>query len=256
MELTWLGAAGFIVKTKEGEFAFDPFLSRGSGAASPFSASHSFGNTQAIFVGHGHFDHTYDIPSIVKASDVKIFAPGLTSLMLRMRGVPRERIFNASNKEMLLKSFKMRAFHSSHVKFDLPLIASTIKSCGVTGCMHMIPLGLSYPKGLVQTYLFESGGKKTLFISSGGCTEAELHEYQKLEVDYLLAPLQGHSQIQEIVAKQTAIIKPKVVIPHHHDNFFPPLSQDISVEVFREKLNAVGFNGKFLEIPLFKNAQI
>lgn len=255
MELVWLGAAGFIVKGKEGEFAFDPFLSRGQGEASPYSPR-SFGNTQAIFVGHGHFDHTFDIPRIVESSDTKVFAPGLTGQVLRLRGVPEARLFHATNKETLFKPFKVRAFHSSHVKFDVPLVVSTVKRCGFKNCMHTIRLGLGYPKGLVQTYLFESAGKKFLFISSGGCTDDELRVYQKLEIDFLLAPLQGHSRIQEIAARQTAIIKPKVVLPHHHDDFYPPLSQGVSIDVFREKLKDAGYKGEFLEIPLFQSAHI
>lgn len=255
MDLTWLGTAGFIVKTNEGEIVFDPFLSRGAGEKSPFTVK-SFQNSQAIFVGHGHFDHTFDIPQIAAGTDVKIFAPGLTGQVLKMRGVPASRLVNATNKEVLFKSFKMRAFHSSHVKFDLPLVLSTAKRCGVKGCMHACHLGLGYPKGLVQTYLFETQGKKVLFMSSAGASEKELLMYRKLEVDYFLAPLQGHSSIQEIAAKQTAIIQPKIVIPHHHDDFYPPLSQNISVDVFKEKLNIMGFKGSLLEIPLFKSSQI
>ena len=255
MDLTWLGTAGFIVKSKEGEIIFDPFLSRGKGEPSPFTTK-SFENSQALFIGHGHFDHTYDIPEISKGTDFKIFAPGLTGSMLKIRGVPASRIVHTTTKDVLLNSFKMRAFHSSHVKFDLPLVLETVKRCGIQGCLQICGLGLGYPKGLVQTYLFESEGKKILYMSSAGASKSELLEYKKLEVDYFLAPLQGHSSIQEIAAKQTAIISPKVVIPHHHDDFFPPLSQSISIEVFAEKLKNLGFNGKLLEIPLFKNSQI
>jgi L-ascorbate metabolism protein UlaG (beta-lactamase superfamily) len=255
MDLTWLGTAGFIVKGKEGEIVFDPFLSRGQGATSPFNAQ-SFQNAQALFVGHGHFDHTFDIPIIAKSTDLKIYAPGLTGQVLKMRGVPAARLVSANNKEILFKPFKIRAFHSDHVRFDLPLVVSTMKRCGVGGCLHAAYIGLAHPKGLVQTYLFESGGKKVLFISSAGCSDQELEIYRKLEVDYLLAPLQGHSHIQEIAAKQTAIIQPKVVVPHHHDDFYPPLSQNISVDVFRDQLKFAGFKGDVLEIPLFQGAQI
>ncbi len=255
MEITWLGTAGFIIKSKEGEIAFDPFLSRGNGQASPFSVK-SFENSQAVFVGHGHFDHVYDIPQIASGTEVKIYAPGLTGQILKLRGVPSSRLVEASNKEILFKPFKMRAFHSAHTRFDMPLILSTAKRCGVHGCAHALKLGVSYPKGLVQTYYFEMQGKKFLFVSSAGCTEKELMMYQKLEVDYFLAPLQGHSHIQEIAAKQVSIVKPKVVIPHHHDDFYPPLSQNISVDIFREKLKQMSFAGDVLEIPLFKSAQI
>jgi L-ascorbate metabolism protein UlaG (beta-lactamase superfamily) len=255
MNLTWLGTAGFIVKTPEGEIAFDPFLSRGRGAASPFTPR-SFQNTQALFVGHGHFDHAYDIPEIVAASELKVFAPGLTGQVLRLRGVPPARLLHAGNDEILFKPYKMRAFHSSHSRFDLPLVLSTMKRCGVRGCLEACSLGLAYPKGLVQTYLFEASGKKVLFVSSAGCTDKELETYRKLEVDYLLAPLQGHTSIQQIAARMTALISPRVVVPHHHDDFFPPLSQQISVEGFREELTSLGYKGKVLEIPIFQDAQV
>ncbi|QDK46527.1 hypothetical protein DOM22_15805 [Bdellovibrio sp. ZAP7] len=256
MEFTWLGTAGFIVKDKQGEIAFDPFLSRGKGAPAPFTAAKSFANTQAIFVGHGHFDHTFDIPDIVQNSDAQVYAPGLTGQILKMRGVPGGRLTSADNKETLFKSFNMRAFKSAHVKFDIPLVLSTIKQCSVKDCMHICGLGLGYPKGLVQTYYFESGGKKFLFMSSAGADQRELEMYRGLEIDYLLAPLQGHSRIQEIAAKQTAIIRPKVVIPHHWDDFYPPLTQNVSVEIFREKLKHVEFKGEVLEMPLFSSAQL
>ncbi|MES2965657.1 MAG: MBL fold metallo-hydrolase [Bdellovibrionota bacterium] len=252
MELTWLGTAGFIVKSNEGEIVFDPFLSRGAGQTSPYSVK-SFENAQALFVGHGHFDHTFDVPEIVAGTELKVFAPGLTGRVLRLRGVPASRLMEASNKDVLLESFKVRAFHSAHAKFDMPLVVSTMKRCGVMGCLHAATKGI-YPKGLVQTYLFEVKGKKVLFVSSAGCTDRELEIYRKLEIDFLLAPLQGHSKIQEIAARQTAVIRPKVVIPHHHDDFYPPLSQNISVDVFRDQLKFMEFKGDVLEIPLFKSA--
>lgn len=254
MDLTWLGTAGFIVKGREGEIAFDPFLSRGQGKPSPFTAE-SFANTKAIFVGHGHFDHAYDIPQIVKNSDLKVFAPGLTGQILKLRGVDASRLLATPTDEKLLSEFQVQAFRSSHVRFDSQLVISTLKRCGLRGCAKMCGMAI-YPAGLVQTYLFSVKGKKVLFISSAGCTENELQTYRKLEVDYLLAPLQGHSEIQDIAARQTMAIQPKVVIPHHHDDFYPPLSQSISVEVFRDKLKHYGFKGDVLEIPLFKSALI
>ncbi len=255
MEITWLGTAGFIIKSPEGEIAFDPFLSRGIGTKSPFTVK-SFQNTGAIFVGHGHFDHAYDIPEISKNADLKIFAPGLTGQILKLRGVDPKKLIVASNQEKLHHGFKMRAFHSAHVKFDLSLILSTMHRCGIRGCIETCKLGLLYPKGLVQTYLFECQGKKFLYMSSAGAKNDELKKYQSENIDYFLAPLQGHSQIQKIAAKQVAIINPKFVIPHHHDDFYPPLSQNISLETFINECKVLGFKGEVLEIPLFQTITI
>lgn len=255
MDLTWLGTAGFIIKGQQGVIAFDPFISRGQGAKSPFTVQ-SFANVEGVFIGHGHFDHTYDVPEIALNTEAKVYAPGLTGLMLKLRGLPASQLMHASNQEILFKKFNMRAHKSSHAKFDLPLVISTLKRCKLGDCSKLCWLGAGYPKGLVQTYSFEVKNKKILFISSAGCTEKELLHYRDLQIDYLLAPLQGHTHIQEIVAKQTMIINPKVVIPHHHDDFYPPLSQAIAVEVFAEKLKAAGFKGKVLEIPLFESCDI
>lgn len=255
MDLTWLGTAGFIIRGEQGTIAFDPFLSRGKGEKSPFTVN-SFANVEGVFIGHGHFDHTYDVPEIARHSETKIFAPGLTGLMLKLRGVPSQKLIHATHSEMLFKKFNMRAHRSSHVKFDLPLVVSTLKRCKIGDCGQLCGLGFGYPQGLVQTYSFAIKNKKILFISSAGCTEKELLQYRDMQVDYLLAPLQGHSNIQEIVAKQTKIINPKVVIPHHHDDFYPPLSQTISVEIFKEKLKRLDFKGQVLEIPLFQSSII
>lgn len=255
MELTWLGTAGFIVNGKEGEIAFDPFLSRGQGKPSPFT-SKDFENTESIYVGHGHFDHTFDLPQIVGKTEVNVYAPGLTGQLLKMRGVPKSRLHLAQNRDYLHSDFKLQGFKSSHVRFDVPLIWSTMKRCGVQGCLHIGGLGISYPQGLVQSYVFQCGGKKVLFLSSAGASKEELMTYRNLGIDIFLAPLQGHSQIQSLAAEQTAIINPKLVIPHHHDDFYPPLSQEISAAIFKEELQRHGYKGSFLEIPLFDKVQI
>jgi L-ascorbate metabolism protein UlaG (beta-lactamase superfamily) len=255
MDLTWLGTAGFIAKTKGIEIAFDPFLSRGAGIPSPFTAN-SFQNVEAIFVGHGHFDHSFDIPAIASKSDLKVYAPGLTGQVLKLRGLSDKQLRTASNKEALFKNLNVQAFKSAHVMFDLPLVISTAKRCGVAGCMHVAWLGLAYPQGLVQSYLFQAEGRKVLFLSSAGCTKAELQIYKNLEVDILLAPLQGHSHIQDIAAEHAAIINPKIVIPHHHDDFYPPMSQEISIEMFKESLKKQNFKGQMIEIPLFQSIHI
>lgn len=256
MDLTWLGTAGFIARVSGVEIAFDPFLSRGEGAPSPFTPK-SFENVECIFVGHGHFDHTFDIPSICShCSDIKVFAPGLTGQVLRLRGVGKEQLALAHNRELLLKSLGVQAFKSAHVRFDHRLVLSTAKRCGISGCLHVAKLGLGYPKGLVQSYLFSDHGKKVLFLSSAGCSKEELELYRDLEIDVLLAPLQGHTHIQDIAAEQTLAINPKVVIPHHHDDFYPPLSQNISVEVFKDLLKMKGFRGEVVELELFKSSHL
>ncbi len=255
MEITWLGTAGFLIRTKNLEFAFDPFLSRGKGEKTPFKIDH-FQNTNLILLGHGHFDHAYDVPQIIKYNHASVYAPGLTGLLLKIRGVDPNRINITDNKEYINRDVKLRAFKSKHINFDLPLVLETIHRCGIRGCLGLCSRGLFYPKGLVQTYLFEVDQKKFLFMSSAGATKEELQEYRKLEIDYFMAPLQGHSEIQKIAAQMVFAINPKAVIPHHHDDFYPPLSQNVSLELFKDELQKLKLDVKVINIPLFKQVII
>jgi L-ascorbate metabolism protein UlaG (beta-lactamase superfamily) len=115
---------------------------------------------------------------------------------------------------------------------------------------------LFYPSGLVQTYIFEAEGKKVLFASSAGLSESEIATYRNENVDYFLVPLQGNTHIQRLAAEQVMKVQPRFAIPHHHDDFFPPLSQEISVDGFRYELKQLGYHGQVVEIPLFGSIQI
>ena len=255
MEITWLGTAGFLIRAHQTEFAFDPFLSRGKGLPSPFTFN-DFKNTEMILLGHGHFDHAFDVPEILKHNEAKVYAPGLTGLLLNLRGVSKNQLNITDNKDFIKKEIKLRAFKSKHINFDRKLVLDTLHRCGIKGCLGMCSRGLLYPKGLVQTYYFEINNKKFLFMSSAGASAQELIEYQKLEIDYFMVPLQGHSEIQKIAAEITNIITPKAVIPHHHDDFYPPLSQNISLELFQEELKKLNCSAKVIEIPIFKKISL
>lgn len=149
MELTWLGTAGFIARTKDAEIAFDPFLSRGAGKSSPFTPN-SFQNTRAIFVGHGHFDHTFDIPRISTKSDARVFAPGLTGQVLKLRGVSGSRLGIASNDQFLFPEMRVRAFKSAHVQFDLSSEAKELQRKNARGSSR--PCSLHSEQGLRTNY--------------------------------------------------------------------------------------------------------
>ena len=147
MKLNWLGTAGFWIKSSQGEILFDPFFFLWRTAArSPYKPD-DFANVEHIFLGHGHFDHAFDVPAILQKTDADVFAPGLTGHLLRMRGAPPERILKTTTNEYLFKPLKVRAFKSDHVHFDKDLVVSTAQRCGLKHCAEVIGLGVSYPKG-------------------------------------------------------------------------------------------------------------
>jgi len=255
-ELTWLGTAGFIIKSsKQGSIAFDPYLSRPESAKlSPFKAK-DFENIDSVFLGHGHFDHAYDIPEIASVCGCQVYAGENTkNRLMNKHGLEAKRFIHKT--DCLNKHFSVRSFKSKHVNFDCALLWTTLKRLNFSQVVDIIKLGINYPQGETTGYTFETAGKKFLFLSSAGFTKEETEIYQKENIDVLLLPLQGHTHISKIAADFALKINPKIIIPHHHDNFYPPISQEIKTDQLKFYLSAGGYKGEVLEIPLFDTIAI
>ncbi len=256
LQLTWLGTAGFKIKTPEAVLLTDPFLSR-KGKASPFTVD-SLADADFLFLGHGHFDHIADVPKLSENKKLKIAAA--PDLIERLKKENLKNIFHSvdkqSNQPLFGGNTKVYGFESHHVHFDSALVTDTVLRCGFTGCLHVIGLGVKYPKGGVRSYLFEVAGKKILFLSSAGANKEEIKKYRNIGIDILLLPMQGHSKIHEVAGKIAIDIEPKVIIPHHHDDFYPPMSIEVSLEPLRKYLKSNRFKGSLVEIPLFGTLDI
>jgi len=70
----------------------------------------------------------------------------------------------------------------------------------------------------------------------------ELERLGKQPTDILLVPLQGHTCIDQIAHKYVEALQPKVVIPNHQDNFFPPISTVIDIQPFVERVRQTNPN--------------
>ena len=46
--------------------------------------------------------------------------------------------------------------------------------------------------------------------------------------------MQGHTHITEIAHDYVKALQPKMVIPHHQDDFFPPISSMVDTKRFTE----------------------
>ena len=88
-------------------------------------------------------------------------------------------------------------------------------------------------------------------FGSAGCTEGELARLAVLSSpDVLLFPLQGHSRVCRIAARIVERLKPRVVIPHHHDDFYPPISQAVDIAPFVRSVGELLPPVKVVELPV------
>jgi L-ascorbate metabolism protein UlaG (beta-lactamase superfamily) len=226
MELTWFGTAGFKMKTDSCTLLIDPYFSRNKKAIpKQHLKSSDIQDGEVILISHGHFDHIYDVPSVAANTGAKVYCgKGIAETLIR-NGMESEHIHevNSDGENFDLNGIQAQAFFSRHVKFDRWLIFKTLARINFRLGRYM-PLMREYPEGQVLSWRLNVEGKSIHHFGSAGSTSDELAGLSRRLTDILLVPLQGHSAITQIAYEYVEALQPRVVIPHHQDSFFPPIS--------------------------------
>jgi L-ascorbate metabolism protein UlaG (beta-lactamase superfamily) len=238
MKLKWLGTAGFEFKTGDQTLLIDPYLSRNQ-KSSPKQEITPFNIKKAsqIFISHGHFDHILDVPQIAGQTNASIYCSKATAEFLRNYPIDKQQIKPVLTEKKIFKfqNYSAQAFFSEHVKFDRKLVLSTFLKINVQ-LFKYLPLFQRFPCGQVLSWRFYINDKIIQFFGSAGSSLEELKKIGDKPIDILLLPMQGHSQICRIGLNYIKYLKPKIVIPHHHDNFFPPISKAVDIRPFVDKI--------------------
>lgn len=258
IKIKWLGTAGFEIKTDQARFLIDPYLTRNENARpKQLLCPEDMKNIDMIFVSHGHFDHTYDIQSIAINTGAKVFCCETTKEWLVRKGVDNKQVHsfpdlkkieslidknppaNGILYEFSEKDVFAQAFYSHHVEFDKTLSEETMKRI-LEGRKEALEEGmrliLEYPEGQPVSWRFTINNTVIHHFGSGGSTLAELIPLIHEKTDVLLVPLQGHTSICDIAYLYVKMLHPKMVIPQHHDDFFPPISKHIDIKPFIDRV--------------------
>lgn len=260
MRLTWYGAAGFRCETGGQVLLIDPYLSRNRAAWPPLAIRPDDVAGSAIFLSHGHFDHASDVPQIAGRAGVPVYCSRQVARTLRRQGLDERQITIARQGQVFdLGAVQARCLHSKHIRFDLRLLASTLAR-SLSRLIELLPLLLNWPQGQVLAWRFTLGAEGNRIVQhlgSAGCTEKELARLERMGTpDVLMVPLQGHSHICRIAAHIVERLKPRAAIPHHHDNFYPPISQAVDIAPFVEALSRNTPPVEVIHLPIGMAAEI
>ncbi|MFQ6102348.1 MAG: MBL fold metallo-hydrolase [Anaerolineae bacterium] len=255
MQLTWYGTAGFRLETAGRVFLIDPYLSRNE-AARPALAIGPADVTEGseIYLSHGHFDHMADVPQIVCQTGATVYCSQEAAGALHRQGVDEAHIAVARDGGSFdFGAYRAQCFNSTHVKFDPPLLAATLYH-SLPQLPSLLPLSRDWPKGQVLTWRFTlaaEGDRIAQHFGSAGCTEDELARLAKMDApDVLMVPLQGHTHICRIAGRIVGRLRPRVVIPHHHDDFYPPISRMVDIAPFVEAMRVIAPPVEVIELPM------
>ena len=238
MKLTWWGTASFEVKFDDVTILLDPYLSRNPDAKPkiPLTAA-DVSKADYIFLSHGHFDHSFDVGTIAKQTGAKILCSKKASAIFLRENVPKEQIQLITGGDILdFDSFKVTVIKSRHIKFGATTLMWKLLSWKVLKSGRRLISDLrGYGKGEVVGFYFELKNEPLTFchFGSGGYYKEELEKFQP---DLFLAPVAGRRNAPKVIAQMTKYLNPKIVIGHHWDDFYPPISWRVSIEDYVEEV--------------------
>ena len=238
MQFTWLGAAGFKVDTSEGAtLLIDPYLSRPA-QANPFLPIQlaDLSAVDEIFLTDGRFDHALDTPALAKQTGAIIHALEPVCQRLVQLGVSAHHLQSIIPKTLKhVGSLRWHALSSRINPADpLPKMRRLIRNLQMPA--HLGDLVRAWPPGEEVAYSFRIDGLTIVHFSSADWLEAEIRD---LHPDIALLPVESNPDTSAAAARLAALLQPKVVIPHHWDDYFPPLSEMSNLAKFETTLNAL-----------------
>ncbi len=229
--LTWLGAAGFKIETDEGAvILIDPFLSRPTEATPvlPLSMSDLL-PVDEIFLTHGQFEHALDTPALVKQTGAIVHAPGPVCQRLAEAGVSPhnlECISLGTVKRVGSVTWQAYLTQPAEVADTSPSLRSLKGSRETLFLLNI--LARQWPTGETVAYFFQTGSFSLLYNGRAGRINTDI---ERLRPNVALLPVESTSP-DTAVLELAAQLKPNLVIPHHWDNYYPPLSAEINLTDF------------------------
>lgn len=238
VRVKWLGTAGFAIEHEGTTVLLDPYLTRASvldcvrGPLRPNEAllASSLPQADAIVLGHTHFDHALDAPSIAKRTGATIFGSRSAATLCRNMRVPEEQIVDVETigprgYEAEVGPFRLRFLPSAHSE----LLFGRVPFPGDIADCDDIPAAMRtehYACGAVFSVEIRVAGKTIYHLGSANLVERHITTQN---VDLLLLCVAGWTKTSRFCERVMRSLRPGTVLLSHWDDFTRPLDQGASL---------------------------
>lgn len=233
MKLTWYGTATVGLDDGETKLLFDPFVRMNRRLET--TPVEGFAGFDAVLVTHGHLDHIYSIPDLLRVDrNVPVFCTETPKRTLVSRGAPEDRLrLIRPGDTLTFGAFTVRVWQFRHIVFDPIYILTVVPKCAV-----MLPqlfrqayLNHKMPEN-GEIVAFEiTHGEKRIFLTGSFRDTPEI-DYPK-DVDLLVLANGGSVFVPEKTKGFLRKYTPKAILVDHFDDAFPPVTRNVSVKRLR-----------------------
>lgn len=243
LTLQWLGTSGFRLAYEGCSVLIDPYVSR-AGAGTILRPNAVLPSRRAIdrwlpqpcdaiLIGHTHFDHALDAPLIAERDGATVYGSRSMKNLMALYGRPDAAVEVTPYRVYEVGPFAITFVPSVHSKLVLGL---AIPARGDITCQHFDEL-LPGAYGCGQVWGIHIAVAGVTFYHQGSADLID-EAIQHRGVDYFLAGIAGRGFTERYVERMIGKLQPRVIIAHHHDDFFRPLEAAMQ---FSFNVNFSGF---------------
>jgi L-ascorbate metabolism protein UlaG (beta-lactamase superfamily) len=255
ISLRWLSTSNYELAYRGQVFLLDTYFERGPRNRPTGIVPDQVVKTDAIFIGHPHFDHISDVAPIAQKTKAKVIGAPLTIETAAKLGVPPDQGTTVVGGETLtFPGFSVDAALAQHSTLSADVLQTL-------GKLYDFDAGPATPaeaeaekvvrakgtfapevitKGTIAYgFTFDTGFKLVWIDSAGPVTDGDRALAQKLApVDIAIIAYQGHpvAQVQiPVTLELVKLFKPRIFMPAHHDQIFGTFV-DLGVEPLFEAI--------------------
>jgi L-ascorbate metabolism protein UlaG (beta-lactamase superfamily) len=253
--LRWLATSNYELVYRGQVFLLDAYFDRGPRNRPTGIVPDEVKKTDAIFIGHAHFDHMSDAAPIAQKTGAKVIGAPITIETAIKLGLPEgQGVIVAGGETLKYDGVTVDAALAQHSTLSREVLATlgklyeldagspTPPQAGIERAI--MAKGTFAPdvitKGTIAYgFTFDTGFKLVWIDSAGPVTDGVRTLAQKLgPVDVAIVAYQGHPVAQTQVPVTLELVKqfhPRIFMPAHHDQIFGTFV-DLGVEPLFEAI--------------------
>jgi len=224
-----LGTAGFELTYEGTRLLIDPYVTRiGLGAllgrrvvpSSQEATSRWVLPADAVLVGHTHFDHALDVPSIARRDGCPVYGGTSMAHVMGLHEMNPQAVVIQPYERQEIGPFSVSFVPSAHSKL---LLGRRVPAGGEITCDHLERL---------VPHAFRCGQVWGIHITVGGMNlyhqgSADMIDDASLPrgVDVFLCGIAGRQCSPRYLERVIPRLDPRVIVPTHFDDFFTPLER-------------------------------